>query len=347
MALALLSLACRRSPIARLALACRRSLVALLLLACGRPPATTDPAPATADPALAAADSEAALPRFSGAHARERLAALLELPRALGDPRRAASIDALADLLTATGATSVARLEHTGADPWTDTRFAMTTLVGRLRPDAPRQFLLASHFDVRPWAESDPDPARREHAIPGANDGSSGVAVLLELAPLLLAQLPADVGFSLILFDGEELGRPGAGPYCAGSRALADALVARDPAFTSVRAASFGIVLDMVGDRDLQLLQEPASRRAAPALVDAIWSMGQVAGYPQFVAEPMPEPLIDDHVPLARAGVPSILIIDYSYLPWHTHADGLEQIAAGSLEAVGETLRRALLERWR
>lgn len=312
----------------------RRKLPALLAalgLACGRPAPSTDPGPVAAGP------------RFSGAAAFTRLTQLLRLPRALGDPRRTAAIAALADELRSAGA-SVERLEHSGEDPWTGERFAMTTLVGTVRPAARDQFVLATHFDVRPWAESDPDPARRDQPIPGANDGSSGVAVLLELTPLLRAQLPAEVGFSVILFDGEELGRPGVGPYCAGSRALEAALAAGQ--FPTVRSAGFGVVLDMVGDRDLQLLQEPGSRQAAPELLATIWSSGQAAGYPQFVAEPMPEALVDDHVALTRAGVPSILIIDYRYPAWHTHADDLDQVDAASLEAVGETLRVALRARW-
>lgn len=306
-------------------------LIALAVLACERPPAAPDPAP---DP-----PSRGPGAPFSGELAHARLTQLLTLPRTLGDPRRAAAIDELAALLRAAGAGIVERLEHRGEDPWTHTQFAMTTLIAGVRPHAPHQFVLASHFDTRPWAESDPDPARREQAIPGANDGSSGLAVLLELAPLLADQLPPEVGFSLIFFDGEELGRPGAGPYCAGSRALAQALAAGR--FPGVRAARFGVVLDMVGDRDLQLLQDPRSRAAAPALVDAIWSIGQAAGFPQFVAAPGPD-LVDDHVPLTAAGVPSLLIIDYSYPPWHTHADDLSQISAASLGAVGETLRLAL-----
>lgn len=301
--------------------------VAALLLACGRPAATPrSPIPAPGE-------------AFSGERARDRVAALMRLPRTLGDPRRAGAIDELAALLRAAGADAVDRLEHDGVDPWTGQRFAMTTLIAQVRPQAPRQFLLASHFDQRPWAESDPDPARREQPIPGANDGTSGIAVLLELAPLLVDQLPPTVGFSLILFDGEELGRPGAGPYCAGSRALGDALTAGR--FPRVRAARFGVVLDMVGDRDLQLLQDPRSRAALPGLVDAIWSIGQAAGHAQFVATPGPD-LVDDHVPLTTTGVPSLLIIDYSYPAWHTHADDLSQISSASLGAVGETLRLAL-----
>ncbi len=302
------------------------------LLACERPPASPTPAPTSpGEP-------------FSGERARERLGQLLTLPRALGDPRRGSAISELATLLRAAGADTVERLEHSGEDPWTHTRFTMTTLIASVRPQAPHQFVLASHFDTRPWAESDPDPARREQAIPGANDGTSGLAVLLELAPLLAVQLAPEVGFTVIFFDGEELGRPGAGPYCAGSRALGQALSAGR--FPTVRAARFGIVLDMVGDRDLELLQDPRSRAAAPALVDTIWSLGQAAGFPQFVAEPGPD-LIDDHVPLTAAGVPSLLLIDYSYPAWHTHADDLSHISAASLGAVGETLRLAMrAQRW-
>jgi glutaminyl-peptide cyclotransferase len=310
----------------------KHALALILLAACERPPE-----PTTSTPPISTH-------RFDGARARERVAELLTLPRALGDPARARSIDRLADLLRAAGATTVDRLEHTGADPQTGTRFAMTTLIGNVRPAAPRQFILASHFDVRPWAESDPDPARRDDPIPGANDGTSGVAVLLELAPLLRDQLAHDVGFSLILFDGEELGRPGVGPYCAGSHALADAL--RTAQFPVVRAARFGVVLDMVGDRDLQLLKEPNSQRAAGDLVDRIWSTGQAAGFPQFVDARAPEPLIDDHVPLTGAGIPSILLIDYTYPPWHTHADTIDQLSADSLGAVGETLRLSLFSFW-
>lgn len=300
--------------------------------ACERPPAAPDPAVTSpGEP-------------FSGERARERLEHLLTLPRTLGDPRRAAAIDELAALMHSTGATTLDRLEHRGEDPWTHTQFAMTTLIASVRPQAPHQFVLASHFDTRPWAESDPDPTRREQPIPGANDGSSGLAVLLELAPLLAAQLPPEVGFSLIFFDGEELGRPGIGPYCAGSRALGQALA--EGRFPIVRAARFGIVLDMVGDRDLEILQDPRSLAAAPALVAAIASIGQAAGFHQFIARPGPD-LVDDHVPLIAAGVPSVLLIDYNYPPWHTHADDISQISAHSLGAVGETLRRTLrAHRW-
>jgi glutaminyl-peptide cyclotransferase len=306
----------------------KHALALILLAACERPPE-----PTTSTPPISTH-------RFDGARARERVAELLTLPRALGDPARARSIDRLADLLRAAGATTVDRLEHTGADPQTGTRFAMTTLIGNVRPAAPRQFILASHFDVRPWAESDPDPARRDDPIPGANDGTSGVAVLLELAPLLRDQLPHDVGFSLILFDGEELGRPGVGPYCAGSHALADALrtaaIPGRPRRPLRRRPRHG----RRPRPPIIKRAELAARRRRPRgshLVD-----GTGRRLPQFVDARAPEPLIDDHVPLTGAGIPSILLIDYTYPPWHTHADTIDQLSADSLGAVGETLRLSL-----
>ncbi|MCY1062031.1 M28 family peptidase [Nannocystis sp. SCPEA4] len=312
----------------------RRSLALVALaLACGRPPARQ--AQGLGD----GAPDE----RFSGTAAMQRLDVLLDrYPRALGDPARAGAIEALAADLRAAGATTVERLDHDGADPITGRAFAMTTLLGHVRPEAARRFILATHFDTRPWAESDPDPARREQPIVGANDGTSGVAVALELAPLLVRQLPPDVGLTVILFDGEELGRPDLGPYLAGSRALAAAIA--QGRFPLAARAEFGVVLDMVGDRDLRIQPDRASLAQHPALVERIWSIGQTHGFVAFDREPLPVPLLDDHVPLSEAGVPSVLLIDYDYPAWHTHADTRDQLDARSLGAVGETLRLAFLD---
>ncbi|MDC0719822.1 M28 family peptidase [Nannocystis bainbridge] len=313
-----------------------RSVLALaaLLVACGRPPG--------ASASGLAASGDTGEP-FSGAAALARVDLLLDrYPRALGDARRAGAIEALAADLQTAGATVIDRLDHRGADPQTGVSFAMTTLLGHVRPDAPRRFILATHFDTRPWAESDPDPARREQPIVGANDGTSGLAVVLELVPLLVRQLPPDVGVTVILFDGEELGRPDVGPYLAGSRALATEVL--QGRFPQVARAEFGVVLDMVGDRDLRVQPDLASLAQHPALIDRIWSIGQAHGFTAFDAAPLAVPLLDDHVPLDEAGVPSILLIDYDYPAWHTHADTRDKLDARSLGAVGETLRLALLD---
>ena len=299
--------------------------------------------------ALALACAAAPAPRAppGPAGAGERAHALLlrlvaDFPRALGDPRRGDALDRLALELRRRGANDVTALDHRGHDPWTGRAYDLRTLIADVRPHAPRRLILATHLDTRPWAEEDPDPARRGDPIPGANDGTSGLAVVLTLMPLLVDQLPLDHGLSVVLFDGEELGRPPAEGYLHGSRALADAL--RAGRFPHLRRARYAVVLDMVGARDLRLVLDPASRAAAPWLLDALWREGAAAGYPD-VFPPAPEvrPIIDDHRPLIDAGVPAVVLLDPHYPAWHTHADAVDRVSARSLGAVGEAVRRAVL----
>lgn len=287
-----------------------------------------------------AAPEPAPVVGFDGDAAFARLEALMELPRSLGDPRRARSIDALANMLAAAGSRP-----HAHAFKAADrdgTAYALVNLVADFRPDARTRFVLATHFDTRPWADEDPDPAAHALPVPGANDGTSGVAVLLELAPALLRDLPDDVGFTIVLFDGEELGHDSdpAG-YCAGSRRLAADI--QDPAFTLLREAAFGIVLDMVGDRDLRIIPEPTSVAAAPELVDHVWSTAQRHGVTTFDATVREVGIVDDHKFLGAAGIPSILLIDRDYAEWHTVRDTIDRVDARSLHAVGEVLRLSLV----
>lgn len=296
--------------------------------------------------ALACAGSPARAPgpgpdaevRFTGAAAMAELTRVMALPRALGAAGRGRAIDALEARLRAIGAAGVDRLDHRGGDPWSGEAFAMTTLIAAFRPAAPRRFILATHFDTRPWAEEDAEPARRDRPIPGANDGSSGVAVLLALAPILLRALAPEVGFWVILFDGEELGRPPAEGYCAGSRALAEALAAGE--FAELRGAAFAVVIDMIGDHDLEIAPEARSLAAAPWLVDQVWSRGDRRA---FVPGP-PRTITDDHVALIEVGIPSILVIDRAYAAWHTHDDTIDRVSPRSLERVGEALRAAIVD---
>ena len=184
--------------------------MALLALLLGCAPASTPPStPVGLAPQATATFSADALL----AQTRRWMA----VPRTLGAPDRKRGIDALAGAMEGEGAT-VRRQSFDGIDPLTGSPYPLTNLYGSIRPDAPRQFVLATHYDIRPWAEEDPTLTARSQPIPGANDGTSGVVVLLALLPALRDALPADVGFTIILFDGEELGRPTEGGYCAGSR---------------------------------------------------------------------------------------------------------------------------------
>src|SRR5690606_32148742 len=159
--------------------------------------------------------------------------------------------------------------------------------------------------------DRDPDPAKRSRPVPGANDGASGVAVLLEIARILHAN-PLGIGVDMILFDLEDLG--------TAEQVEADAAEARIP-FAIGSAAfvrnnptyrpTFGILLDMVGDRNLRIPKEGYSRAYAPRIVEKVWAAAERVGAEAFVDEPGGA-VEDDHVPFLRAGIP---MVDLIHLP--------------------------------
>ena len=178
-------------------------------------------------------------------------------------------------------------------------------------------------------------PARQRHdePIPGANDGTSGVAVLLALLPVLRDALNEEAGFTIAFFDGEELGRPDHGGYCAGSMYFAEHI---EDAPGSMAQSEFGIVLDMVGDAELTIAREPNSVRQNAVLVERLWESAGLLGERAFVDATYPYSITDDHVFLSRAGIPSVLLIDYDYDAWHTHADDLDRVSGEVGLAMGD-----------
>ncbi len=294
--------------------------------------------------ASAALDGTAAAtppPAFDAALARAHLDNWLAQPRALGDPRRAESIARLVATLAAMGVTPE-RVDHVADDPGGTGSYALTEIVADFRPDAARRFVLATHYDVRPWADEDPDPANHARPIPGANDGTSGLAVVLALVPPLLAALPPDVGVSVVLFDGEELGRPDAGGYCMGSRHLAERI--RQGLHPTLARAELGIVLDMVGDADLRLRIEPNSSAFHPVLARALWDTAAALGEPAFSPDASGPGIVDDHQFLTAAGIPSVLVIDREYVAWHRVDDDAQHVATASLASVGRVVLATLLQ---
>ncbi len=283
---------------------------------------------------------------FDGEAALARTAQLVNLPRTLGAPARGQAIEELANLFAQATKEppTIRRQQLTGTDPKTNERYPLTNLIVDYRPHARRSFVLATHFDTRPWAEQDPDPAQRLRPIEGANDGTSGLAVLLELVPVLDRQLPPDIGFTVIAFDGEELGRPGYGGYCAGSLALGKAIGTGQ--FGDLVEAEFGIVLDMVGGRGQTLPMEPNSLQTHPELVKALWGLAADHKLPGFVGRVHRTGIYDDHIPLSDAGIPSVLLIDHDYPHWHTQADTLDKLSDESLASVGEALRLYIVDRY-
>ena len=183
------------------------------------------------------------------------------------------------------------------------------------------RIVLGAHYDTRQFA--DRDPQDQTQAVPGANDGASGVAVLLELARIYAKTPPLEI--ILVFFDGEDQGHIDDWDWSVGSRYFVEH-------FDSEISAA--IIVDMVGDRDLSLPYELSSD---PDLVQSIWQTALDLGSSAFVSEPGPS-LIDDHIPFRQYGIPAVDIIDFTYPYWHTSTDQLDKISADSLHQVGATL---------
>ncbi len=189
-----------------------------------------------------------------------------------------------------------------------------------------KPILIGAHYDTRPYA--DRDPINPEAPVPGANDGASGVAVLIELAHTLdWNRLRQPVW--LVFFDAEDSGNIDGWDWIVGSSFFADNLA------QNLEAA---VIVDMVGDRDLQLFIE---KNSDPDLVQEIWELANQLGYPAFINTPKYS-MIDDHSPFLRIGVPAIDIIDFDYPHWHTVNDTMDKVSADSLEQVGRTLEHWL-----
>lgn len=198
-------------------------------------------------------------------------------------------------------------------------------------PSSPtRRIALTAHWDTRPVADLDPDRSQHGRPIPGANDGASGVAVLLELARLF-RESPPEVGVVFVLFDIEDAGRYSRmDEWCLGSRYSARRWPKEWP-------IEWGINLDMIGDRNLLIKRDVESTERANDLVERVWAVGLERAPQAFSLDRWP-PILDDHVPFLDAGVPFIDMIDYDYPPWHTMADDVSQCSPRSLEVVGRVV---------
>jgi hypothetical protein len=212
-------------------------------------------------------------------------------------------------------------------DPYGDGTLSLTNLRASFRPAAALRLAIAAHWDTRPRA--DQDTVATDEPIPGANDGASGVAVLMEVARVLSEQGPP-IGVDLLFFDGEDYGREGdPDHYLLGSRRF----VADHPGFRP-RAL---ILLDMVGDADLSIPMEGYSLRNSPEWTRSVFGRARALGLSAFKPAPGPA-VLDDHVPFLRQGIDSVDLIDFDYPQWHTHADDLDACSPASLHQVGRLL---------
>jgi len=220
--------------------------------------------------------------------------------------------------------------------------FELRNLVASLHPKAEKRIILAAHWDTRPMA--DMDPTMPKATFDGANDGASGVAVLLELSRQL-DSLPEDMGIDLIFFDLEDYGVS----EVRDSYGIGAQYWSKHPHTAGYRAAK-GILLDMVGAADARFCWEGHSLQFAPDWTREIWQKAQALGYGDlFVSVPC-QPVTDDHYYVNTiAGIPMVDIIDLrsegntGFPPhWHTRADKVDIVSKRTLQAVGQTLLQVL-----
>jgi glutaminyl-peptide cyclotransferase len=185
--------------------------------------------------------------------------------------------------------------------------------------------ILGAHYDSRMLADQDPNPVNRTQPVPGANDGASGVAVLLEIARVLNFD-PSKMEVWLVFFDAEDQGDISGWDWILGSQAFVDQLKGSPDAV---------IVIDMIGDKNLDIYKEKNSN---VALTDDIWSVAASLGYQQQFISQYKYSMEDDHTPFLTKGLPAIDIIDFDYPYWHTISDTADKVSGESLKVVGDTL---------
>lgn len=221
-------------------------------------------------------------------------------------------------------------------DPLSRQNVAMVNLIGSWFPDRHDRVVIGAHYDTRPHPDREPDPSRRNEPFIGANDGASGVALLMEIANHL-SESPTPWGVDLVLFDGEELVYDQTGEYFLGSNAFGRAYKADRRSGKSKVKYAAGFVLDMVGGRDLNIEQEQYSLSLAPRLVRDVWGVAQRLQATGFKNQ-RGQAVLDDHLSLNNNDIPAIDIIDFSYPQWHTADDRPEYCSGDSLAQVGRVL---------
>jgi glutaminyl-peptide cyclotransferase len=213
------------------------------------------------------------------------------------------------------------------------TTLNMTNLIGRFDPKNPRRILLMAHWDTRPTADMNP-PGLKDKPIEGANDGASGVAVLVELARVFKVK-PPPIGVDIVLIDGEDYG-PQMTMMFLGAKHFAAKLT---PA--QVSSYNYGILLDMIGDAALDIHPEEHGEAAAPLVYQAAATVSEDLGYQGFKLRGTYK-IFDDHLPLIERGVRMYDFIDFNYPHWHTTEDTIEKCSPDSLECVGRTVENMI-----
>ncbi len=266
-------------------------------------------------------------------------------PRVPGTDGHAACRDYIITTLRRLPADSVIVQDGT-VTAFDNTELPITNIMARFNTGQPHRILLAAHWDTRPWADMEASADERRRPIPGANDGGSGVGVLLEIARNLAAKKP-DAGVDILFIDAEDYGLPdGFGrnddTWCLGAQYWVSHNMIP---YTSDNLPAYGILLDMVGGRDARFHYEDFSVRKARIPTMKVWSEASKLGYSEKFPRSIGGAALDDHVVLTNAGIPTTDIIEINNVEtgtfpptWHTHNDNLDNLDRSTLKAVGETV---------
>lgn len=227
---------------------------------------------------------------------------------------------------------------------WDGKTLPMRNIIASFQPENAQRILLFAHWDCRPWSDMEETKSLQMKAVLGANDGASGVGVLMEVARQLGKAQTLPVGVDIIFFDLEDYGVPDWEKDVKDSWCLGSQYWAKHP-HKAGYTANYGILLDMVGTRNACFMWEYISKRYAPDVVQKVWNKAQELGYGQFFIQADGGILTDDHLYInTLAGIPSIDIIDFDndrggfFEGWHTQHDDMSNIDKLTLQAVGNTL---------
>jgi len=238
---------------------------------------------------------------------------------------RAAGDWILAQLRTTADTVIVQEIRHVTKDGKT---LQLRNFFARFQPAATDRVLFLAHWDTRPHADQSQNLGLQRLPVPGANDGASGVAVLLGVADALKQRAPA-LGVDLLFVDGEDYGTfADSVDVLIGSRWFA---AHQPPGYQPL----YAVLFDMVGDKDLQIYQEGNSLAGAPEVVQRVWRTAADLRYERIFVPTAGQTLTDDHVSLQRVGIHAIDVVDFDYPFWHTTEDTIDKVSAASLQIVG------------
>ena len=265
-------------------------------------------------------------------------------PRVPGSDGHKACRDYIVSSLRSFDADTVI-VQEASVTAYDGTRLPIANIFAGYNTGQSKRVLLVAHWDTRPWADREDNDSTRNIPILGANDGASGVGVLLEIARNIALKKPS-VGVDLLFVDAEDYGRSDGfdrhdDTWCLGSQYWAANMVPYSPENLPV----YGILLDMVGGRNARFHYEDFCARNASSPTMKVWSEAEAMGYGDRFIRKVGGATIDDHIVLTRAGIPTTDIIElnneqtYTFPPtWHTHDDNMDNIDRSSLKAVGETV---------